>query len=260
MRKRAFDVIVICLAAVVWVPVVLVAALAVLVFSGRPIFYRSQRWVGPSRAIEMLKLRVMVPDANRVVAPIEAGRFLNTPPESPLYTPIGRILDRTGLNEIPQFLHVLRGEMSIVGSRPLTPAVKEALTQQHPDLDTRWETPAGLTGLPQLVGRGSLTDFERLHLSPYVPAVREYVGLAPAQVIAAASRRPAGVQLEVARASHRSAAAWTTSSVIGLGNSFLTSIPSSDMSVTTLGLISSAGSCGFVQLKRRAWYGQAASQ
>ena len=164
MRKRAFDVIVICLAAVVWVPVVLVAALAVLVFSGRPIFYRSQRWVGPSRAIEMLKLRVMVPDANRVVAPIEAGRFLNTPPESPLYTPIGRILDRTGLNEIPQFLHVLRGEMSIVGSRPLTPAVKEALTQQHPDLDTRWETPAGLTGLPQLVGRGSLTDFERLHL------------------------------------------------------------------------------------------------
>lgn len=164
MRKRAFDIVVICLAAVVWVPVVLLGALAVLVFSGRPIFYRSRRWVGPRTAIQMVKLRVMVPDASKVVAPIDAGRFLNTPPDSPLYTPVGRILDNLGLNEIPQFLHVLKGEMSIVGARPLTEVVRTALMEQHDDLDTRWETPAGLTGLPQLVGRCDLTDTQRLHL------------------------------------------------------------------------------------------------
>ena len=164
MKKRAFDVVVICLAAVVWVPVVLLAALAVLVLSGRPISYRSRRWVGPGTAIEMVKLRVMVPDANKVVAPVEAGRFLNTPPDSPLYTPVGRVLDRLGLNEIPQFVHVLRGEMSIVGARPLTDVVRDALTEQHGDIDARWQTPAGLTGLPQLIGRHDIDDHQRLAL------------------------------------------------------------------------------------------------
>lgn len=164
MKKRAFDVVVISLAAIVWVPVVLLSALAVLVLSGRPIFYNSRRWVGTDLVIEMVKLRVMVPNAHRVVAPIDAGRFLNTPLDSPLYTPIGRVLDRLGLNEIPQFIHVFKGEMSIVGARPLTEAVREALVEQHEDLDARWLTPAGLTGLPQLVGRHGLTDSQRLHL------------------------------------------------------------------------------------------------
>lgn len=164
MRKRVFDVVVICLAAVVWMPVVAVSALAVLIFSGRPIFYRSRRWVGAGNAIEMVKLRVMIRDANKVVAPIEAGRFLNTPSDSPLYTKVGRILDGLGLNEIPQFIHVLKGEMSIVGARPLTDVVRDALMEQHEELDGRWETPAGLTGLPQLVGRQDLTDAQRLHL------------------------------------------------------------------------------------------------
>lgn len=164
MRKRAFDVVIIALASVVWVPVALVAALAVLVFSGRPVLYRSRRWVGPRTAIEMVKFRVMIRDANKVVAPAEAGRFLNTPPDSPLYTGVGRILDRLGINEIPQFLHVLRGEMSIVGARPLTDVVRSALTELHGDIDERWKTPAGLTGLPQLVGRHELTDVQRLDL------------------------------------------------------------------------------------------------
>jgi len=165
VKKRAFDVVVICLAAVVWVPVVALAAMAVLVLSARPIFYRSRRWVGPRTAIEMVKLRVMVPDASKIVAPVEAGRFLNTPTDSPLYTGVGRVLDRLGLNEIPQFLHVLKGEMTIVGPRPLTDVVRAALVERHADLDDRWlTTPAGLTGLPQLVGRSELTDDQRLAL------------------------------------------------------------------------------------------------
>jgi lipopolysaccharide/colanic/teichoic acid biosynthesis glycosyltransferase len=165
VKKRAFDVTVISLAAVVWVPVVLVAAAAVLLLSGRPIFYRSRRWVGPGTAIRMLKLRVMVPNAHQVKAPAENGRFLNTPPDSPLYTGIGRVLDRLGINEIPQFVHVLRGQMSIVGARPLTDDVREALLEQHALVDERWlSTPAGLTGLPQLVGRMGLTDAQRLQL------------------------------------------------------------------------------------------------
>jgi lipopolysaccharide/colanic/teichoic acid biosynthesis glycosyltransferase len=163
VKKRAFDLVVISLAAVVWVPVVLTAAAAVLLFSGRPVFYNSRRWVGPSTVISMAKLRVMVPHASRVTTPV--GPFLSTPPDSPLYTRIGRLLDRFGLNEIPQFVHVLRGQMSIVGPRPLTEPVRAALLDRHSSIDDRWHaTPAGLTGLPQLVGRMDLTDSQRLQL------------------------------------------------------------------------------------------------
>lgn len=162
--KRMFDLVVVSLAAIAWVPVVAVAAIAVLLLSGRPIFYRSQRWVGPGKVIEMVKLRVMVPDAHKIKDHDEADRFLNTKPDSPLYTPVGRVLDRLGINEIPQFLHVLRGQMSIVGARPLTDDVREALIEAHGAIDDRWESPAGLTGLPQLVGRTALTDEQRLQL------------------------------------------------------------------------------------------------
>ena len=71
-----------------------VAALAVLVFSGRPIFYRSHRWVGPGTIIDMVKLRVMIPDANKVKDCDQSDIFLNTVATSSLYTPVGRILDR----------------------------------------------------------------------------------------------------------------------------------------------------------------------
>lgn len=162
--KRMFDIAVVLLAALVWLPVVTVAALAVLVFSGRPIFYRSHRWVGPGTIIDMVKLRVMIPDANKVKDCDQSDIFLNTVATSSLYTPVGRILDRLGVNEIPQFIHVLRGEMSIVGARPLTNDVRDALMEHHHFIDDRWLTPAGLTGLPQLVGRSELTADDRLRL------------------------------------------------------------------------------------------------
>ncbi|GAB2974126.1 sugar transferase [Nocardioides montaniterrae] len=165
MKKRLFDVVVVSLAALAWIPVVVLTSIAVLLLSGRPVFYRSRRWVSAKDAIVMLKFRVMIRDADRITEPIEAGRFLNTPSSSPLYTGIGRVLERVGFTELPQLFHVLSGEMTIVGPRPLTDKVRECLLEQHPDLDQRWtHERAGLTGLPQLVGREDLTDTQRLML------------------------------------------------------------------------------------------------
>lgn len=164
MRKRAFDLFVVSLAALAWIPVVLLTTAVALVASGRPVFYRSRRWVGPRQIITMAKFRVMVVDANRVKAPVECGRFLNTPSDSPLYTPLGRVLERLGITELPQLIHVLRGEMSVVGARPLTDDVRDCLGETHGYIDDRWLTPAGLTGPPQLVGREMLTDAQRLQL------------------------------------------------------------------------------------------------
>lgn len=166
--KRAFDLVVVMTAAVVWVPVLAAGALLVLLLSGRPVFYRSQRWVRTGELIKVVKFRTMVKNAdklvNRTTVPVTGVRFLNIAPDSPLYTRPGRILESAGLTEIPQLLHVLRGEMSIVGNRPLPDNVMKCLRAEYSYAEDRFLTKAGLTGPVQLVGRDALSDSERLRI------------------------------------------------------------------------------------------------
>ncbi len=166
-RKRILDLTLIALAAVVWVPVLLVASAAVLLSEGRPVYYRSNRRVSDDRVMKVVKFRTMVRNAdkliNRDTVPVEGQvRFLNIPPDSPLYTRIGHLLERYGLTEIPQLVHVITGRMSLIGNRPLPENVQNCLREEFPHADDRFLTPAGLTGPAQLVGRQELTDDERL--------------------------------------------------------------------------------------------------
>ena len=167
-RKRALDLLLTVLGAIAWVPVVLMAASLVLVTSGRPVFYRSMRRVSKDDLMKVVKFRTMVKNAdkiaNRETLPVNHVRFLNIPADSPLYTPAGRILERGGITELPQFVHVLSGRMSIVGNRPLPDNVLDCLREEYPYADERFLTRAGLTGPAQLVGRDQLTDDERLRL------------------------------------------------------------------------------------------------
>lgn len=168
-KKRFFDLFVSLISAVVWLPVVLMAALAVLILEGRPVFYKSKRRVSSGPAIEIVKFRTMVRNAaeiaNRETVPVDnSTRFLNIPGDSPLYTRIGRLLEKVALTELPQFRHVLRGEMSIVGNRPLPQNVVDCLLEEFPDTEDRFATPSGLTGPSQLVGRDLLSDADRLRL------------------------------------------------------------------------------------------------
>jgi len=176
-RKRALDLSLAVLGAIAWVPVVLVAAALVLITSGRPVFYRSMRRVTNDRVTRVTKFRTMVRNAdkiaNRSTLPVNNVRFLNIPPNSPLYTPIGRLLERCGITELPQFVHVLSGKMSIVGNRPLPDDVMRCLREEYSYADERFLTKAGLTGPAQLVGRDALTDDERLRLeSAYCRAAK----------------------------------------------------------------------------------------
>jgi len=166
-RKRLLDLTVVALSAVVWVPVLLVASLAVLITEGRPVYYRSQRRISTERVMKVVKFRTMVRNADKIVnrdtVPVEQQvRFLNIPPDSPLYTKVGSLLERFGLTEIPQLVHVISGRMSLVGNRPLPENVQNLLREEYPHADDRFLTPAGLTGPAQLVGRQALTDDERL--------------------------------------------------------------------------------------------------
>lgn len=168
-KKRLLDMTLATVAAIAWVPVLLIAGGMVLIFTGRPVLYRSMRRVDSGKVIRIVKFRTMVKNAeqlaNRATVPVDNNvRFLNIPPTSPLYTRVGRLLERCGITELPQFAHVLRGQMSIVGNRPLPENVMRLLREEYPNAEDRFLTPAGLTGPAQLVGRDSLTDGERLTL------------------------------------------------------------------------------------------------
>jgi exopolysaccharide production protein ExoY len=151
-KKRVFDCTIAIVTAPVWLPVLAICALLILVLEGRPIFYVSQRQIGPGRVRPVLKFRTMHRNAdklfNRDSIPVTDTRFLNVPREAAVYTGIGRVIERLALTEIPQLLHVVTGDMSLIGSRPLPVRVMEM----------------GLTGPVQLVGRDHISDADRLLL------------------------------------------------------------------------------------------------
>lgn len=167
-RKRLFDVAVTLAASPVALPVLALCAAAIALLDGTPVLYRSPRRVHRSTSLRVAKFRVMRRDAERVAnrdtVPVGATRFLNIPADSPLYTPVGRLIERLVLTELPQLWHVLGGRMSLVGNRPLPENVVRALREEHPDAEARFFTPAGLTGPVQLVGRDYLSDHVRLRL------------------------------------------------------------------------------------------------
>ncbi|HEY9566321.1 MAG TPA: sugar transferase, partial [Nocardioides sp.] len=169
-NKRAFDLVLTMASAIIWVPVVLGASLLVLILSGRPVYYRSMRRISTGEPVKVVKFRTMVRNAAQIanretVSVEEAGtRFLNISADSPLYTRIGRLLEKVALTELPQFTHVLRGQMSVIGNRPLPQNVMDCLGEEFADVEDRFLTPAGLTGPSQLVGRDFITDADRLML------------------------------------------------------------------------------------------------
>jgi lipopolysaccharide/colanic/teichoic acid biosynthesis glycosyltransferase len=130
------------LLAPIWLPL-LVLGVAAAATQGSPIFYRAERVGRGGKIFRMLKLRTMVPSAERLGPAVSAS-------DDPRITAIGRVLRRTKLDELPQFLHVLSGRMSIVGPRP-----------EAPDYLPHY-TPAGLRSLeakPGITGYGSLYFF-----------------------------------------------------------------------------------------------------
>jgi lipopolysaccharide/colanic/teichoic acid biosynthesis glycosyltransferase len=155
---RAVDLGFALLLAPVWAPLLLVATLAALV-QGPPLFYRANRLGRGGKTFPMLKLRTMVRDADQVGPAVAAG-------SDPRITPVGRLLRRTKLDELPQFLHVLSGRMSIVGPRPEAPHYLPHYT------------PAGLRSLeakPGITGYGALYFFSAERSAPAADFEARYI-------------------------------------------------------------------------------------
>jgi lipopolysaccharide/colanic/teichoic acid biosynthesis glycosyltransferase len=140
LSKRVFDLVVGAVLAIVALPIVAVGALAVRLGDGAPAFYRQRRMGERGTEFQIVKLRTMRVDA-------EAGgqaRWAEADDER--VTPVGRFLRRTHIDELPQLLNVLRGQMTLVGPRPERPEIVEGLERALPHYTRRQLVKPGVTG------------------------------------------------------------------------------------------------------------------
>ncbi|HET6571574.1 MAG TPA: exopolysaccharide biosynthesis polyprenyl glycosylphosphotransferase, partial [Solirubrobacterales bacterium] len=161
--KRAMDVTISCAVLALFSPVILASALLILLDTGRPVLFRQRRAGRDGRAFTMLKFRTMVQDAERRLPELVDLERLDEPAfklaDDPRVTRAGRMLRRFSLDELPQLVNVLRGEMSLVGPRPEEEAVVALYDERQ---RIRLAVKPGMTGPMQVYGRGELTFEERL--------------------------------------------------------------------------------------------------
>jgi exopolysaccharide biosynthesis polyprenyl glycosylphosphotransferase len=166
--KRVFDVSLVLLSAPLTLPLVLLLALLIRRDSPGPILFQ-QRRVGKNGAhFTCYKFRTMVPDAEARLAELAALNEADGPlfkmKNDPRVTRVGRFLRRSSLDELPQLMNVLRGEMSLIGPRPALPAEVEQYEAWH---HRRLEVSPGLAGLSQALGRSDMSFDETVRLDIY---------------------------------------------------------------------------------------------
>ncbi|MEV1009339.1 sugar transferase [Streptomyces sp. NPDC049881] len=155
LMKRALDIAVAATALALTAPLMLACALAVRVADGPGVLFRQERVGQDGRRFVMLKFRTLRPADER-----EAATRWSIA-DDPRVSPVGRLLRRSSLDELPQLWNVLRGDMSLVGPRPERPHFTERFSRAYPGYAERLRMPAGMTGLAQISGaRGAASSIE----------------------------------------------------------------------------------------------------
>jgi len=154
MIKRAFDVVFGLIALLLALPLMVLSALMVFLEDGFPILYRPKRVGENGRLFEMLKFRTMLKNAEQFQSQVEKrdadGNIIHKSKDDPRITKVGHFLRRYSLDELPQFINVVRGDMSLVGPRPEMPYLVE---KYQPWQRKRFAIPPGITGWWQVNGR-----------------------------------------------------------------------------------------------------------
>ena len=139
-------------------PIMLVTAIAIKAYDHGPAFFKQKRCTINGKVFEILKFRSMIVDAEK------PGMVIPAKDRDPRITPVGRFIRATRIDELPQLINVLKGEMSIVGPRPERVEHVEKYSKDIPEFSYRLKVKGGLTGYAQVLGKYNTTAYDKLKL------------------------------------------------------------------------------------------------
>lgn len=157
--KRLFDIIVSLMALVILSPVMLITSIAIKAADGGPVLYKQCRLTKDAKPFHVLKFRSMRVDAEK-----DGVARLSTGENDDRITPVGKFIRKVRIDELPQLINILFGDMSIVGPRPERPEIAEQYEQELPEFALRLQAKAGLTGYAQVYGKYNTTPYDKLQM------------------------------------------------------------------------------------------------
>ncbi len=173
--KRAFDLAVSLVLLILLSPVFLVCAAAIIIEDGGDVFFRQKRLTRDGRVFEILKFRSMIRDAEADGVAVLAAE------NDERITRTGAVLRRFRLDELPQLINILRGDMSLVGPRPERPEIAEEITKTCPEFVCRLQVKAGLTGYAQVTGAYDTEPIDKLKMD--LMYIEQYAFLRDVQIV-----------------------------------------------------------------------------
>ena len=156
--KRFFDIFLCVFALIVLSPVFLVIAILIKCEDGGPVFYRQDRVTLNGNVFSILKFRSMIVNAEK------DGKSQPATGRDPRITKVGHIIRATRIDELPQILNILKGDMSIVGPRPERVEHVQKYTEEIPEFGYRLKVKGGLTGYAQIYGKYNTSAYDKLRL------------------------------------------------------------------------------------------------
>lgn len=156
--KRFLDIVISGVAFIVALPFMILVAIAIKLEDGGPIFFRQDRATIGGKVFSILKFRSMVVDAEK------GGYSIPATDKDPRITKVGNFIRATRLDELPQIINILKGDMSIVGPRPERVEHVEKYSKEIPEFDFRLKVKGGLTGFAQIYGKYNTSPYDKLRL------------------------------------------------------------------------------------------------
>lgn len=156
--KRMFDILISLTGIILSSPIMLISALLIKIYDGGPVIYKQKRVTVNEKVFDIYKFRSMIQNAEKNNAVIPATD------NDPRITPVGRVLRKLRIDELPQLFNIIKGDMSFVGPRPERIEHHEAYTKQIPEFPFRNKVKAGLTGYAQVMGKYNTSPYDKLLL------------------------------------------------------------------------------------------------
>jgi len=156
--KRIMDIVISLIVLIITSPIMLIVAVAIKLYDGGPVLFKQERCTINGKIFKIHKFRSMIVDAEK------EGKSIPATEHDPRITPVGNIIRKLRIDELPQMYDILKGDMSIVGPRPERIEHVKAYTEEIPEFAYRLKVKGGLTGFAQIYGKYNTTAYDKLKL------------------------------------------------------------------------------------------------